>query len=157
MTQAIQGGTQANYTGTVLEKFIQDRLIERGYAFIPNKKFDAAKYIEQPIYTRRYYVGLNIYESKLYCDFILYHPQKWPRSLIIESKWQQSGGSVDEKFPFLVLNIQYKYPCPTIILIDGGGYRKVAEAWLRNQAGTKNLEHVFSMSEFQKWVNQNYL
>lgn len=163
MTQQspIQGGTQANYTGTVLEKFIHDRLIERGYTLVPSKKFGAAKYIEQPVFTSRYCIGLNVYETELYCDFILYHPHKWPDGLIIESKWQQATGSVDEKFPFLVLNIQERYPCPTVILLDGGGYRKGAEAWLRAQAGgqgsSQNLKHVFSMAEFQKWVNQNHL
>jgi hypothetical protein len=157
MSRPIQGGTQANYTGTVLEKFIQDRLIERGYLFLHSKQFKPAQYLEQPIYSRRYYVGMNLYETELYCDFILYHPEKWPKGLIIESKWQQVGGSVDEKFPFLVLNIQYKYPCDTIVLLDGGGYRKGAEKWLRGQSGNGNLKHVFSMAEFQKWVNQGHV
>ena len=120
-----QGGTQANYTGTVLEKFIQARLDELEYTYIVPAKFDAARYLEQPVYSRQYHVGDSIYNTPLYCDFILYHPTRWPNSLIIESKWQQVSGSVDEKYPFLVLNIQYHYPHETILLLDGGAIRPV--------------------------------
>ncbi len=88
------------------------------------------------------------------CDFILYHPTQYPSCFIIEAKWQQSGGSVDEKFPYLVLNIREKYPCATIVVIEGGGYRKEALAWLRNQED-KKLVHVFNMSEFFKWASSH--
>ena len=143
----------ANYTGSTLEKFIHDRLIERKYQFIPREKFKAAIYLGQPIYTRQYPIGKGIYETPMYCDFILYNPEKWNDCLIIESKWQQSGGSVDEKFPYFVLNIQQRHPHKTVVLLDGGGYKKQAETWLRNQVGN-NLLHVFSMGEFQKWCNK---
>jgi hypothetical protein len=60
-------------------------------------------------------------------------PDRHHDNLIIESKWQQSRGSVDEKFPFLVANIPERYPHATIIILDGGGYIKQAELWLRAQ------------------------
>lgn len=145
--------TGANYTGTQLEKFIHDRLIEKGYAFIPRDRFEAAAYIEQPIFTRQLFVGKSIYETDMYCDFMVYHPVKHPQCLIIESKWQQSGGSVDEKFPYFVLNIQHKYPKRTVVVLAGGGYKKQAETWLRKQVGN-NLLHVFNMEEFQRWANK---
>lgn len=91
----------ANYTGSTLEKFIHDRLIERGYQFIERGKFKASLYLEQPMYTRQYHIGQGIYETPLYCDFILYHPTKWKECLIIESKWQQSVGTI---IYFLLLN-----------------------------------------------------
>jgi len=143
----------ANYTGTQLEKFIQDRLVERNYQFIPRDQFRSSLSLEQPIFSKQYFIGNSLYDTLMYCDFILYHPQKWKDCLIIESKWQQVGGSVDEKFPYFILNIQQKHPHKTIVLLDGGGYRKQAEAWMRNQIGN-NLLNVFNMGEFQKWVNQ---
>ena len=76
--------------------------------------------------------------------------------MVIESKWQQSSGSVDEKFPYLVLNIRERYPCATIIVLDGGGFKKGAEEWLRRQVNDK-LVHVFNMMEFQKWSNSDEL
>lgn len=154
MTEIVQGGTQANYTGTVLEQYILSRLAERGYTYVPPDRFTPARALGQPIYTRKFHIGKSIYGTTQICDFILYHPQKWPNNLVIESKWQQSGGSVDEKFPYLVLNINMKYETPTIILLDGSGYKKGAENWLRQQAGNGNLRHVFDMKEFATWANR---
>lgn len=146
-------GKAANYTGSTLEKFIADRLIERKYQYIVRDKFKAAMYLQQPIYTKQMHLGESIYGTPMYGDFVLYHPEKWKDGLIIESKWQQSGGSVDEKFPYFVLNIQQRHPHKTVVLLDGGGYKKQAEQWLRNQVGN-NLIHVFNMGEFQKWANK---
>lgn len=145
--------TGANYTGNVLETFVRNRLNERGYQLVDRAKFWPLQYMEQPVYTRKYHIGTSIYETDLYCDFILYHPQKWPKSLAIEAKWQQVGGSVDEKYPFLVLNIKYRYNIPTVLILDGGGYKKGAEKWIRNQVGD-NLLHVFNMAQFQTWANR---
>ena len=153
----IQGGTQANYTGTILEQFVLSRLHERGYTYMSPNRFTPARYLEQPIYSRRFHIGQSIYETPQYCDFILFHPQKWHDNLIIESKWQQAKGSVDEKYPYLILNIQRKYNCPTILILDGGGYKKGAEEWIRSQAGQGNLLQVFNMQQFAVWVNKGNL
>ncbi len=145
-------GTRANYTGNSLEEVIENMLKKKGYTFVDKKKFDAARYIGQPVFTKQFPIAKSIYETDIFCDFIIFHPIKHPNTLAIESKWQQSAGSVDEKFPFLVLNIRERYPCGTIIVLDGGGYKKGAERWLRQQKDTK-LIHVFNMMEFQKWSN----
>lgn len=145
-------GTIANNNGTNLEVFIENLLAKHGYSPIHSNKFEAARYLQQPIYSKQFMVGTSIYESDLFCDFILYHPDKHPLCLVIESKWQESKGSVDEKYPYLVLNIKTKSPYKTVLLLDGSGYRPQAEKWLRGQVDDKLL-HVFSMSEFQKWTN----
>ena len=147
-------GKLANYTGTILEKFIEGRLIEKGYQYVSKKKFEAATYLDQPVYSRQLYVGKSIYGTKMYCDFILYHPKKWKSCLIIESKWQQSGGSVDEKYPYFILNIQQRHPHKVVVVLDGGGYKDEAAEWMRNQVGN-NLLNVFNMSEFQIWANKD--
>ena len=157
MTNIIQGGTQANRTGTVLEQFILSRLLDEGYTYIQRDRFLAAVILGQPIFTRKFHAGKSIYGTAQFCDFIVYHPNLWPDKLIIESKWQQSGGSVDEKYPYLVLNIQRQYQCPTILLLDGGGYKKGAEEWIRSQVGSGNFRHVFNMREFTEWVNNGNL
>jgi hypothetical protein len=153
----ISGGTQANYTGNTLEQFVEHRLVKSGYAFVRPNQFVPAAYIRQPIYTRRFHAGTNIYGTSIFCDFAVYHPTKWPNCLIIEAKWQQVVGSVDEKYPYLVLNIQSQYAYQTILLLDGGGYKKGAEQWMRKQAGSGNLLHVFNMAQFQTWVNNGNL
>lgn len=151
-----QGGKTAVRTGNVLGQFIENILITNGYSFIDKKKFKPAMYNEQPIYSKYFCVGKSIYETNINCDFILYHPKKYQNCLIIESKWQQSGGSVDEKYPYTIINIKTKYPHETILILDGGGYKKGAEEWVRQQVGGKLL-HVFSMTEFQTWVNNKNL
>ena len=42
--------TQANYTGTVLERFIMARLDERGYVFVPRNRFNPSRILGQAIY-----------------------------------------------------------------------------------------------------------
>jgi hypothetical protein len=148
------GRQGANYTGSVLEVVVWNRLVGHGYQFVDKPKFKAARYLEQPIYSAQVDIaqvdiaqvdiGVSIYGTKRKCDFAIYHPEKWPEGLLIECKWQQMGGSADEKFPLAVLNIKMQSPYKS--------YKKSAEQWMRNQVDGKLL-HVFNMSQFQTWVN----
>jgi hypothetical protein len=151
------GGTRANKYGAIMERFILSRFADLDYVRVPRGHFTPACALDQPIFTQHFHVGQSIYGTPQYCDFIVYHPAKWPKKLIIEAKWQQSGGSVDEKYPYLVLNIQMKYQSPTILILDGGGYKKGAERWIRSQVGHGNFLAVFNMPEFAKWVNNGNL
>ena len=150
------GGQQAVKTGNQLEAFIEVLISDRGYRFVNREEFSAMTDMEQPIYTTQYYVGEGTYGKKRVVDFILYHPIRWQQCLVIEAKWQQSGGSVDEKFPYLVLCIK-KSAYDTIVVLDGDGYSKGAENWLQGQAGLGYLKHVFNMSKFQKFANDDRL
>ncbi len=136
MKQLSQGG-RANRTGQTAEAVIAAILARHAYRVEAQKR-----------------IGLGIFETDVIVDFhISGHPQ-YSGGLIIESKWQAIGGSVDEKWPFLVLNIKECYPCPTIIVIHGGGFRPGAERWLRRQVGGK-LIFVFRLEEFLSWCNHN--
>jgi hypothetical protein len=44
-----------------------------------------------------------------------------------------------------------------MILLDGAGFRSGAGEWLRSQVDGVKLLHVFSMMEFQTWVNNDNL
>jgi hypothetical protein len=147
------GGQTANRTGDRLETFIEHTLTEHRYTKIEPVRFVPAMSLEQPIYSRKVKIGTSIYDLPSEYDFAIYHPKKHPEGLIIEAKWQQSQGTVDEKFPYLVTNIQFKYHYKTIVVLDGGGYRKGAERWIRSQVGNKLLA-VYNMAEFQTWVNK---
>ena len=143
-------------TGNRLEQIIESCLKNCGYEEYPNKKaLGSMAEEERPVYCRQVKIGNTIYDTALKCDFLLFHPEKWPKGLVIEAKWQQVGGSVDEKYPFLVLSIR-KSIFETILLLDGGGYRPGAERWLRNQTDSKLL-NVFNLTEFITWVNQGNL
>ena len=69
-------------------------------------------------------VGTSIYGTPLAADFIIYGADTFPHGLAIESKWQHAQGSVDEKLPYLVLNIREGYRVPAIIVADGGGHHR---------------------------------
>lgn len=102
-------------------------------------------------------VGTTIYETQRKADFFIVNKEKFPDDLIIECKWQQSSGSVDEKYPFLLFNI-IKTGVPTVVLLDGDGYKPAAKEWLKSQMDLKRaLIGVWSMSEFHKHVNNGFL
>ena len=156
----ITGGGQANKTGGVLELFIKRLLEDNGYTAFPNHKdqlFANRKSVGGKQYSTQVPCGTSIYESPRKCDFLIMNQEKFPEGLIIECKWQQSNGSVDEKYPFTVYNI-LKIGVPTIILLDGNGYKKTAMEWLKSQASpSRALIGVYNMSEFQALVNKGYL
>ena len=95
----------ATDTRNKIESFIENILAKKDYQFVDSKKFKPATYLEQPIYSRKVRIGKSIYGTDLLCDFIVYHPQKHPNCLVIEARWQESSGTVDEKYPYLSLNI----------------------------------------------------
>lgn len=136
MKQLTQGG-RANKSGRSAEEVISTILMQRGCLF-----------------ERQKFIGRGIFNSDLYADFYIRSRDDYPIGLIIESKWQDVSGSVDEKLPYLVLNIKECYPCPAIIVLHGGGFRPGAEQWLRQQVDIK-LIHVFRLEEFLSWCNRN--
>ena len=150
-------GAQANNTGRNLEIFVAGILDQYGYQEVRSADFDVSLSKRKRIWARQYPIGLSIYGTKIRCDFKLWCPVKWPQGLCIETKWQQTPGSVDEKFPYLVENIRYCYKCPVIILADGGGCKPGARKWLAGCVDNVHLLHVFTMAGFQKWVNQDKL
>lgn len=149
-------GAQANLTGNRLERFIENILLDCGFRKIRDKtRLIHSRSIDEPSYARQAHIGTTIYGTPLKCDFLLVHPDKWGQGLVIEAKWQQVSGTVDEKFPYFVHNV-YASEYDTILVIDGGGYRPGALDWLRYMQ-RDNLLHIFSMMEFQTWVNQGNL
>ncbi|PIR98023.1 MAG: hypothetical protein COT89_01555 [Candidatus Colwellbacteria bacterium CG10_big_fil_rev_8_21_14_0_10_42_22] len=151
---------KANKTGNQLEQFVARTLESRGYTEFWNHKkqvFENRKAVGGKQYAQQVPCGTSIYETQRKCDFLVLNKEKFPEGLIIECKWQQSSGSVDEKYPFSLFNI-IKIGVPTIILLDGGGYKKAAMDWLKDQVDPRRaLIGVYSMSEFQTQVNNGFL
>ena len=57
----------------------------------------------RPSYSSQVNIGSTIYGTDLICDFLLYHPEKLAsRAWSSRQKWQQVGGTVDEKYPYFV-------------------------------------------------------
>ena len=150
------GGSGANKSGQRLEDFVASILEEHDYRFIERDKFFPMQKMQQAIYTRQYETNIDIYGRKRTVDFILYHPALYQNCLVIQCKWQAVSGTVEQKYPFEVLNItQDGYD--TIIILDGRGYSQGARQWLLNQAGKLHLKYVFDQSEFQRFASSGKL
>ena len=133
----------------------------RGYHFVSSRGFSERHSPTlwnsgTPVYARNLKLCDDIYNRPRRCHFILWHPLLQPKNLVIEARWQGRGGSTDEKYPFLVMNIKEKFQLPTVIVLDGEGYSPGAELWLRAQTGC-NLLKVFNLPEFQEWGNAGHL
>jgi hypothetical protein len=107
------------------------------------------------IYDRQVTIGRTIYDTDLRVDFVLLNLDAFPKGLVVESKWQDVGGSVDEKFPYLVENIQQRSPLPTIVVVHGGGCREGAVRWLRNHCDGQRLIAVYGLEEFISWAHRS--
>lgn len=154
----MNSGSFANHTGEELAKFVEQGLVSQGYErcdsewlFKNRKRLPSGRY-----YAREVYVGETIYEGKKrVVDFFLIDTALFPDELIIESKWQDSAGSVEEKFPFLSLCIK-KTNIPTIVVLDGDGYTRGAERWLKAEVDKRLFLAVWSMKEFQRAKNTGF-
>ncbi len=160
LSEIISSGEKANSTGNLLEQFIEQILQKKGYVEFWNHKtiaFENRKAIGGKQYLKQLPVGQTIYETTRKCDFFIVNRDLFPDDLIIECKWQQVPGSVDEKYPFLLFNI-IKTAVPTIVLMDGSGYKKNAMKWLKSQVHEKSaLIAVWNMAEFQTKANNGFL
>lgn len=148
-------GNRTNTRGARLEDTIE-ALLDEDYVKVSGERFFALAGLDQPIFARQCQIGADIYGKNRRVDFILFHPSKWNEYLVVQCKWQASSGSVEEKYPFEVLSIG-KNTCPTIIVLDGGGYTAGAEKWLRDQAGKSNLVSVMSLGEITRFSSQGSL
>jgi len=147
----VASGKKANDRGKQQENSIAEFLKE-SYEEVSKKLFFGLRSLDQPIFAKQCKAGKNIYGKERTVDFILFHPVRYRNCLVIQSKWQSSGGSVDEKYPFEVMSIEQE-EFPTIIVLDGGGYSKGAERWLKDQVGKNKLIAVLNMGEFARKIS----
>ncbi|MCA1991348.1 MAG: hypothetical protein LDL41_04765 [Coleofasciculus sp. S288] len=156
-------GARATRFGNSLERTVEGTLQAHGYSPIcptlPKKQrrnWLVHANDLQKRYARHVHIGSGIYGTDIYVDFYLLGCPSIPSGLIIECKWQQTNGSVDEKLPYLNLNIQHCYPVPAIVLIDGQGMKPGAIAWLTQQITfNPKLLAVFDLTKFIIWANNN--
>ena len=156
-------GTNANKSRKTIENLVVRALAKSGYIEIkcPKGQISVNQNIggnHSKYYIRRALLGKNIYDGDYIVDFLIVNHTKPQRELIIECRWQQSKGTTDQKYPFFLLNI-LKTNIPTVILLDGGGYKQAAKDWLKAEAKRTQglLLGVWSRSEFQAQVRNGFL
>lgn len=159
-----QGGL-ANRQGRTLEQLVIATLQPKGFKVVPYPQYHGTlleTWEDDVLLTNVPFE--NIYGQQSKTEFKIV--SKRYGEYRIECKWQQSSGSVDEKFPYLYLNCVERMPERRIILIvDGRGARPGAVEWLRRAAreklylGPGQLDkeiQVFSMTEFVIWANKTF-
>lgn len=163
MDNEIRQGRLANRSGNTLEKTVVGTLTSIGFEFVKYRDYLKKKELygkELLLYNVPF---TTIYNHQGNTEFLLLS-EKYRLEIRIECKWQQSSGSVDEKYPYLYLNCIEAMPEKNIIiLIDGGGAKIGALEWLKYAAQNKlytteqNKDKnvmVMNLSEFLIWVNK---
>jgi len=146
-----QGG-KANKTGLQLEWFVESALNKIGYIEVGAEGLEE----KQPLTYARNVPYVNLYGGNSRTEFVLCDESGG--MIRIEAKWQQTAGSVDEKFPYMYLSLLETDEPHIIIVIDGGGQRQSALDWLAEQAKneTRKKVDIMDMSDFLKWVNEHH-
>jgi hypothetical protein len=148
---ARNSGKTATRTGGKLERVVENALRDEGYTKV---KTTDGTLSQVKTFAKGPAIAKTIYGTTWKPDYLCCTPV-YPR-LLIECKWQQVNGSVDEKYPFLLQNILLT-KIPTIIVIDGGGMKEGAVDWLRSQVDGTILLGVYSMREFHQMVNDEQI
>lgn len=148
----IQGGHVANKNGRVLEDAVRSIAKTHGYKETNYK--DWIK-LNKPI---NYLVDsvpyITIYGTTGKTEFLF---ATSTGNIRVECKWQQSAGSVDEKYPYLFENMKTVDENTVIIILDGNGYKRKAKEWLDTKCKgcTEKTIRLFSMVEFIVWANKH--
>lgn len=124
-----QGGAIANRQGNILEQQVRQAFASHGFrevAFAEYEKLASGSTlpgVPVPDLLVRRVPYQSIYGHRGVTEFLAVSASRG-LAIRIECKWQQSQGSVDEKFPYLYLNcIQAMPEREIILLIDGNGYK----------------------------------
>jgi len=161
MTEEIQGGTTANHSGRTLEGIVRGALTAVGLVPVSHREWQKSPELFGSELLLQNVPYDTIYGHRGNTEFLA-QSKKHNVNARIECKWQQSTGSVDEKFPYLFLNCVNQMKEPLVILLcDGGGAKPGALHWLRHACNSFTLEEktkskrvieLMSTTDFISWV-----
>ena len=154
--KVIQGGSRANTSGNTLEASISAVIQSKGFEVVNYKLWKSNKdqYGKELLLCNVPYETIYGHNGKT--EFVLISEID-ELEIRIECKWQQSAGSVDEKYPYLYMNCMQMPEENIFIIVDGGGAKDGAVEWLRsaptNIPCDKSIT-VFNLVEFLTWTNK---
>ncbi|AFH50142.1 Site-specific DNA methylase [Ignavibacterium album JCM 16511] len=159
-------GQKGNITGNQLEAAVKTVLSGKGFEIVKYREWakSPSNFGNELLLTNVPYT--TIYKHKGNTEFLLIS-KKYNCTIRIECKWQQTSGSVDEKLPYLYLNVIEAMPEGKIlILIDGKGWKEGAIKWLKESVEQKRYTKedskkkdilVFNLTDFFTWANKTFL
>jgi len=160
-TPLAQGGL-ANSSGNTLEQTIIATLVSKGFPVELYRRWVKSPAGYPADILLRNVPYKTLYGHKGNTEFLLLSA-RYNLTIRIECKWQQSAGSVDEKFPYLYLNCVQQMPeNQVIIVVDGGGAKAGAVEWLRRacaerlflaEESPKSIT-MMNLVEFMTWANR---
>lgn len=150
-------GNRASLAGKMFETAITDAIHHQGYIKLDaGEKHALVKLNKFPSYEKWYSeqvkIGETVYKAPWNIDVVLYSRDKYPDLLMIECKWQSSGGSVDEKYPFTVLSLKAMKP-PALLIVAGGGASERSLNWVRSQQVPGKFR-VLNLDQFLLWAQR---
>lgn len=155
----------ACFSGGILERGIISSMSAWGFSLLSYKEW--AGKMRRPL--RSVVRGVpftTIYGTPGRTEFglVLDSPEVYAR---VECKWQNTSGSVDEKFPYLAETFA-AVDDPAVILVYGGDWFEksprgtAAIAWMRarlsllEQSGAKQIARVMTLAEFMSWSQTRF-
>ena len=154
-------GAQANLNGKVFEKMMIQIFQTNGFEIYTEKQLTILSKIPLKfvIKNAKY---TTIYNEKGRTEFVIVFRT---RKIRFEAKYQSVEGSVDEKYPYMLLNGIYQYPEDEIVfVVDGGGYKlgarnrlqeQINNNWLNFKEKGKNIK-LMNIAEFINWFNHEF-
>ena len=158
----ISQGAQANLNGKVFENMMIPLFQANGFKVFSQTELKKIKTSNISRYVIRNAPYTTIYEEVGRTEFLIVDED---RRIRVEAKYQASQGSVDEKYPYMLLNGIYAYPEKEIIfVIDGGGYKPGALKWLKKSIEGNWLDFkqngkdikLMNIAEFINWFNHEF-
>lgn len=158
----ISQGAQANLNGKVFENMMLPLFQANGFKVFRQAELKKVKTPNISRYVIRNAPYTTIYGEVGRTEFLIVDKNRHVR---VEAKYQASQGSVDEKYPYMLLNGIYAYPEKEIIfVIDGGGYKPGALKWLKKSIENNWLDFkgndkdikLMNIAEFLNWFNHEF-
>jgi len=152
-------GGRAQTSGAKFESKIEELLVTLGFTKQTGSRtafYSTTR--ESKEYDVHVLCGPSAYggKGKQYCDFLIYGLPGFPTGFRIEAKAQFTKGSVDEKYPYLLLNIEVA-GIPSVVVTAGRGARTEALDWLTEQAMEDNpLQAVLDYEGLLQYLHDLY-
>jgi PD-(D/E)XK nuclease superfamily domain len=167
----MSGQSNAGANGAALERLIQSTQAFRPYVELGKNGRKTLKDIGlsaapglvggKPFYSLRTTVdGLHsIYGVNWTVDVFVWHPTKMANGFVMECKWQQVGGSTDDKLPFSVLSLDHlKTSCGvevSALMLDAAGARECVKDWVERECNARDIRFFRQGSVFARWADKN--
>jgi hypothetical protein len=156
-------GNLANSSGNTLEQIVVATMQSKGFEFVRYKDYVRAPENHSKELLLKDAPYVSIYGHNAKTEFLI-SSEEHSLKVRVECKWQQSSGSVHEKFPYLYLNCIEQMPEKDIFIVVGGqGAKQYAIDWLIKAArllpyAQEHAKHkqikVLTIEEFTMWANK---